>query len=141
MMATRGGRHYVGRPFATRPARSVARARRELIWKAAAADDAQEIVDPIHDHHPSRCATYIAIGAMTITGGLVRPLVSIGIALIVCGIVLVAMRGISYTKERQSVQVGPVQVAAERKGFVPPVAGVAAIIVGGVLVLAGRRRA
>jgi uncharacterized membrane protein len=69
-----------------------------------------------------------------------RPLGIIGIVLIVLGAVVLAMRGISYTKERQEVAVGPVEVAAERKGFVPPAAGVVAIIVGLGLVVAGRRR-
>jgi uncharacterized membrane protein len=69
-----------------------------------------------------------------------RPLGIIGIVLIVIGAVVLAMRGISYTKERQEVAVGPVEVAAERKGFVPPAAGVVAIIVGLGLVVAGRRR-
>jgi UDP-N-acetylmuramyl pentapeptide phosphotransferase/UDP-N-acetylglucosamine-1-phosphate transferase len=69
-----------------------------------------------------------------------RPLGWLGVILIVAGAVVLAMRGISYTKERQAVQVGPLQVSAERKGFVPPVVGGAAIVVGIVLVLAGRRR-
>jgi UDP-N-acetylmuramyl pentapeptide phosphotransferase/UDP-N-acetylglucosamine-1-phosphate transferase len=69
-----------------------------------------------------------------------RPLGWLGVILIIAGAVVLAMRGISYTKERQAVQVGPLQVSAERKGFVPPVVGGAAIVVGIVLVLAGRRR-
>jgi hypothetical protein len=68
-----------------------------------------------------------------------RPLGVIGIVLIVLGIVVLAMRGISYTKERQEVAVGPLEVAAERRGFVPPIAGIAAIVVGVGLVVAGRR--
>jgi uncharacterized membrane protein len=69
-----------------------------------------------------------------------RPLGIIGIVLIVLGAVVLAMRGISYTKERQEVDVGPLEVAAERKGFVPPAAGVVAIVVGLGLVVAGRRQ-
>lgn len=52
-----------------------------------------------------------------------RPLGLVGILLIVCGLVILALRGISYTKEREAVAVGPLEVAAERKGFIPPVAG------------------
>jgi len=69
-----------------------------------------------------------------------RPLTLIGIILIVAGGVILTMRGISYTKDRQSVSVGPLSVTTENKGFVPPVVGMIAIVLGGVLVFAGRRR-
>ena len=69
-----------------------------------------------------------------------RPLALIGILLVVAGAVIIALRGVSYTKERHSVQVGPLAVTADEKGFVPPVVGVVAIVLGGVLVFAGRRR-
>ena len=69
-----------------------------------------------------------------------RPLGWIGALLIVAGGIVLAMRGLSYTKERQEVNIGPVEVAAERKGFIPPLAGAAAVAVGVILVLAGRKR-
>lgn len=69
-----------------------------------------------------------------------RPLGILGIILIIAGAVVLAMRGISYTKERQAVHVGPLEVATERKGFVPPAVGVAAVVVGAGLLLASRRR-
>ena len=69
-----------------------------------------------------------------------RPLGIIGIVLIALGVIIVAMQGISYTKEREEIEVGPLEVAAERRGFVPPVAGVAAIVVGAGLLIVGRRR-
>jgi hypothetical protein len=68
-----------------------------------------------------------------------RPLGWIGVILIVAGLVVLALRGVSYTKEREEVALGPVKVAAEKKGFVPPVVGAAAIAVGVALVFAGRR--
>ena len=68
-----------------------------------------------------------------------RPLGFVGVLLIICGVVVLALRGISYTKEREAVAVGPLEVAAERKGFIPPVAGIIAIVVGLGLVYAGRR--
>ena len=67
-----------------------------------------------------------------------RPLGFAGIALIAVGIIVLAMRGISYTKDRETVEVGPIKVSAEEKGFVPPWAGGLAIVVGAVLVFAGR---
>lgn len=69
-----------------------------------------------------------------------RPLGVVGIILIIAGALILALGGISYTKERESVEVGGVELAAERKGFVPPVAGVVVLVVGAVLVLMDRRR-
>jgi hypothetical protein len=69
-----------------------------------------------------------------------RPLGIVGILLIIGGAAILAFRGVSYTKERQSVQVGPLGITAERKGFIPPIVGVAAIVLGGVLVFAARKR-
>lgn len=69
-----------------------------------------------------------------------RPLGIVGWVLIVLGAVVLALGGISYVKERESAQLGPIKVATERRGFVPPVAGVAAVALGIVLVVADRRR-
>jgi len=70
-----------------------------------------------------------------------RPLGWIGVLLIVAGVVVVAMRGVPYTKSRNEVEVGPLKVTSQERGLVPPVAGIAAIVIGGVLVFAGRKRA
>jgi drug/metabolite transporter (DMT)-like permease len=64
----------------------------------------------------------------------------IGVALIVGGIIIVAMRGIPYTKSRNEVEVGPLKVTAQERGLVTPAVGVGAIIVGLVLVFAGRKQ-
>lgn len=69
-----------------------------------------------------------------------RPLSWVGVLLIVGGIVVLAMGGIPYTKSRNEVEVGPMKVTAQERGFVPPVVGIAAIVVGGILVFAGRKR-
>jgi hypothetical protein len=73
-------------------------------------------------------------------GGTVRPLGILGWALIVLGGVVLALGGVSYLKERESAKLGPIEVATERRGFVPPVAGAAAVVLGLVLVVADRRR-
>jgi drug/metabolite transporter (DMT)-like permease len=70
-----------------------------------------------------------------------RPLAWIGVLLIVCGLVVVAMRGIPYTKSHNEVEVGPLKVTSQERGMVTPVVGIAAIIIGGVLVFAGRKGA
>ena len=70
-----------------------------------------------------------------------RPLSWIGVLLIIGGIVIVAMRGIPYTKSRNEVEVGPLKVTSQERGLVTPLVGVAAIVIGGVLVFAGRKSA
>jgi hypothetical protein len=69
-----------------------------------------------------------------------RPIGWIGVVLVIMGGIILAMRGVSYTKDRQEVSVGPMKVAAEQKGFVPPAAGFLAIAVGAGLVFFGTRR-
>lgn len=69
-----------------------------------------------------------------------KPLGWVGVALLVLGAVVLVMRGVSYTKNRERVSVGPVSVTAEEKGFIPPAVGFAAIALGAALVFAGRGR-
>jgi drug/metabolite transporter (DMT)-like permease len=68
-----------------------------------------------------------------------RPLAWVGVLLIVVGLVIVAMRGIPYTKSSNEVEVGPLKVTSQERGMVTPIVGVAAIVIGGVLVFAGRK--
>ena len=69
-----------------------------------------------------------------------RPLSWLGVLLFIAGIVVVAMRGIPYTKSKNEVEVGPLKVTAQERGLVPPIVGIGAIVIGGVLVFAGRKR-
>lgn len=69
-----------------------------------------------------------------------KPLAWIGVILIIAGVVVVAMKGIPYTKSRNEMEVGPLKVTTQVRGLVTPIVGVAAIIIGGVLVFAGRGR-
>jgi hypothetical protein len=64
----------------------------------------------------------------------------VGVVLIVLGVVVLASNGVSYTKERHSTDIGPLQVSTAKKGFVSPAAGAIAIVAGIVLVVVGRRR-
>ena len=68
------------------------------------------------------------------------PLKIVAIVLIVAGIGALAYGGFSYTKEREAVSVGGLELAAERKGFIPPAVGWVAVIAGAALVFAGRGR-
>jgi Na+/proline symporter len=63
----------------------------------------------------------------------------IGVILMIAGLVVVAMKGIPYTKSRNEVEVGPLKVTSQERGMVTPIVGVAAIVIGGVLVFAGRK--
>jgi hypothetical protein len=49
------------------------------------------------------------------------------------------MRGIPYTKSRNEVEVGPLKVTTQERGLVTPIVGVAAIVIGGALMFAGRK--
>jgi hypothetical protein len=69
-----------------------------------------------------------------------RPLGWLGIALIVVGGITVALGGVSYTKRRNDVEVGPFRVATVEKGFVPPMVGVVTILLGAGLLFVGRRK-
>jgi uncharacterized membrane protein HdeD (DUF308 family) len=69
-----------------------------------------------------------------------RPLGILGVILIIAGVVVLAMKGISYTKDRDSVKIAGIALSKEDRGFVPPVAGVIAVVAGIVLVAAGRKK-
>jgi len=65
----------------------------------------------------------------------------IGVVLIVFGVLALAYGGFSYTKREKVVDLGPLQVNADRTKTVPiaPIAGVGAIIGGIALVLVGSK--
>ncbi|MDQ2767840.1 MAG: DUF3185 domain-containing protein [Gemmatimonadota bacterium] len=70
-----------------------------------------------------------------------KPLGIVGVILIIGGVVVLAMKGISFTKDKDSVKVAGVELSKEDRGFVPPVAGIIAVVAGVVLVAAGRKSA
>ena len=67
---------------------------------------------------------------------------TIGIVLVVLGVLALVYGGISYTKNRTVLQVGSMNVTAtEHKSIpVPAVVGVIALVGGVALVLVGKRR-
>lgn len=67
----------------------------------------------------------------------------IGIVLIVLGVIGLVYGGFSFTREKTVVKVGSVELNAKEKETVniPLWAGVGAIVVGGVLLVAGGKRA
>lgn len=64
------------------------------------------------------------------------------IALIVAGVLALAYGGFSYTKETHQAKLGPIELSVKEKQTVniPVWAGVAAIAIGGVLLVFGGRR-
>jgi hypothetical protein len=64
----------------------------------------------------------------------------VGILLIVFGAIVLLMGGVSYVKDRDKVDLGIVKVTSERRGFVPPVVGVIALVAGIALLFVGRGR-
>jgi TRAP-type C4-dicarboxylate transport system permease small subunit len=70
------------------------------------------------------------------------PLKLIAVLLIIGGAVGLAYGGFSYTKNTHEVKVGPVDLSLKEKKTidVPVWAGIAAIVVGGALLLVGKPR-
>jgi hypothetical protein len=66
----------------------------------------------------------------------------IGILLIVCGIVALAIGGISYIDREKVLDIGPLEATTETRKTIPlsPIAGIASIAAGVALVSVGARR-
>lgn len=66
----------------------------------------------------------------------------IGIVLIVAGIAALGLGSISFTKETHQAKLGPLELSVKEKETIsfPTWAGIAAIVVGGVLVVYGGRK-
>ena len=72
-----------------------------------------------------------------------KPKIIIAIILIALGIAAFAYQGITYTTREKVVDLGPIQVTAEKtKTFpLPPIVGAIAIVGGIVLLVMGSRKA
>ena len=70
------------------------------------------------------------------------PLMVIGIALIVLGVIALAYQGITYTTREKVVDLGPLKVTAEKEKTVPlpPILGALALAGGIVLVIVAARK-
>ena len=67
-----------------------------------------------------------------------------GIILIIVGIVGLAYGGITYTRRRNTVSLGPISATVTQRETLPisPIAGAIALVAGvGLLIAGGRRRA
>jgi uncharacterized membrane protein YidH (DUF202 family) len=72
-----------------------------------------------------------------------KPQIIVGILLILIGIVAFAYQGISYTTTEKAIDLGPIQVTAEKTHTLPlpPIVGAIALVGGIVLLLQGRKNA
>ena len=71
-----------------------------------------------------------------------KPIVLVGIVLIILGIVALAYQGITYKTREKIIDIGPLQATAEKEKTVPlsPLLGGLALAGGVVLVAIGSKR-
>lgn len=71
-----------------------------------------------------------------------KPLMIVGIALVLLGIVALSFQRITYTKEEKIAEIGPLKATAEREKSIPlpPVLGGLALIAGAAMMVAGYRK-
>jgi uncharacterized membrane protein len=70
-----------------------------------------------------------------------RGLAWVGVLLIVVGIAVLAVRSFSFTTKEKVLDLGPIQATADKQHdvYLYPGLGVVAILIGGALVVFGRR--
>jgi hypothetical protein len=73
-------------------------------------------------------------------GHTVKPTIIVAVALIVVGVLALAYEGITYTRSRTVIDVGPLEARVEERRTIPlpPVLGVLAISVGVALLVSSR---
>jgi uncharacterized membrane protein YidH (DUF202 family) len=67
---------------------------------------------------------------------------TLGIVLVVLGILALAYQGIQYTSREKIIDLGPLQVSADTKKNIPlpPIIGGVALVAGIVLILSDRKK-
>jgi hypothetical protein len=72
-----------------------------------------------------------------------KPIMVLGVALIVIGVLALAYQGISYTTSEKVLDVGPLKASVEKQKTIPlpPILGVVALAAGVILVVVGNKRA
>lgn len=67
---------------------------------------------------------------------------ALGVVLMIAGVLALAYGGFSWTTHKKAIDMGPLQVERQKHHTVllPPMLGVGALLIGGVLVFAGGRK-
>lgn len=71
-----------------------------------------------------------------------KPIMLLGVVLIVLGALALAYQGVTYTTREKVIDLGPLKASVDKKNTIPlsPVVGGLAIAVGIILVVVGNRR-
>ena len=72
-----------------------------------------------------------------------NPIKLVGVALLVAGLLGLVYGGFSYTKDTTVVKLGPIELSAKEQKTVniPMWAGIGAIVIGGLLLVVGGKKA
>jgi hypothetical protein len=72
----------------------------------------------------------------------VKPVMLVGIALIILGVLALAYQGITYTTREKVIDLGPLQASVDKKKSIPlpPIVGAVALAGGVVLLIIGARK-
>ncbi len=71
-----------------------------------------------------------------------KPIMLLGVALIVIGVLALAYQGITYTTREKVIDLGPLQASVDKKKTIPlpPILGALAFAAGVILVVVGNKR-
>ena len=71
-----------------------------------------------------------------------KPVMLVGVALIILGVVALAYQGITYTTREKIIDIGPLKASIDKERNIPlpPILGALAIAGGVVLVIVGARK-
>jgi hypothetical protein len=72
----------------------------------------------------------------------VKPVLLVGVALIILGVVALAYQGITYTTREKIIDIGPLKASVDKEKSIPlpPIVGGLALAGGVILVIVGARR-
>ncbi len=71
-----------------------------------------------------------------------KPLIVVGVLLVILGVISLAYQGITYTREKKVLDIGPIHATTQEKQRIPlpPVLGAVTIAGGVVCLIAGSRQ-